>query len=167
MKQKSFAGMRCSIAGALNLIGDRWALLLIRDLSLGLRRYDDLRESIGIPNATLTERLKLLVARNIVERRQYQDRPLRFEYRLTPRGRDLWKVSTALREWGDRWNATGFDAPAVEVVDRLTGRKLVLALVDPKTGSAIPRDRIQYRPGPGADETVRKLLGELNLGVGK
>ena len=56
MRQKSFAGMRCSIAGALELIGDRWALLLIRDLSLGLCRFDDLRESIGIPNATLADR---------------------------------------------------------------------------------------------------------------
>ena len=162
MKHKSFAGMRCSIAGALELIGDRWALLLIRDLSLGLCRYDELRESIGIPNATLAERLKHLIAQGIIERSRYQDRPPRHEYRLTAKGRDLWKVNAALREWGDRWNATGFDAPTVEAIDRTTGRKPVLALVDPKTGAIVSRDRIQFRPGPGADATVRKLLDNLD-----
>ena len=87
MKPKSFAGMHCSIAGALELIGDRWALLVIRDLSLGLRRYDDLRASTGIPAATLAARLKHLQAAGIVERVRYQERPPRDEYRLTPKGR--------------------------------------------------------------------------------
>lgn len=167
MRQKSFAGMRCSIAGALELIGDRWALLLIRDLSLGVCRYDDLRESIGIPNATLSERLKHLVAQDIVERVQYQERPPRHEYRLTAKGRDLWKVNIALREWGDRWNATGLSSPTVDVVDRQTGRNLVLALVDTKTGAAVPRERIQFRPGRGADATIRKRLADLDKAGGK
>ena len=158
MKPKSFAGMRCSIAGALELIGDRWALLVIRDLSLGLRRYDDLRASTGIPAATLAARLKHLAATGIVERVRYQERPPRDEYRLTAKGRDLWKVSVALREWGDRWDASGFGAPTVETVDRQTGRPLVLALVDAETGAAVPLDRVQLRPGPGADDTVRRLL---------
>ena len=94
--------MRCSIAGALELIGDRWALLIIRDLSLGLSRYDDFRASTGIPAATLAARLRHLTASGIVERVRYQQRPPRDEYRLTPMGRDLWQVSLALREWGDR-----------------------------------------------------------------
>jgi DNA-binding HxlR family transcriptional regulator len=165
MKPKSFAGMRCSIAGALELIGDRWTLLLIRDLSLGLRRYDDLRTSISIPDATLATRLKHLTENGIVERTPYQKRPPRDEYRLTAKGRDLWKVSVALREWGDRWDVTGFGVPTVETIDRTTGRKLVLALVDPATGAAVARERVQFRPGPGADDTVRKLLD--NLGTGR
>lgn len=158
MKPKSFAGMRCSIAGALELIGDRWALLVIRDLSLGLSRYDDLRASTGIPAATLAARLKHLSASGIVERVRYQERPPRDEYRLTPKGRDLWKVSVALREWGDAWDASGFGQPTMEMVDCATGRPLILALVDAETGQAIPRDRVQLRPGPGADDTVRRLL---------
>ena len=158
MKPKSFAGMRCSIAGALELIGDRWALLVIRDLSLGLRRYDDLRASTGIPAATLAARLKHLAATGIVERVRYQERPPRDEYRLTAKGRDLWKISVALREWGDRWDASGFGQPAVEMVDRETGRPLVLALIDAETGAAVPLDRAQLRAGPGADDTVRSLL---------
>ena len=96
MKPKSFAGMRCSIAGALELIGDRWSLLLIRDLSLGLSRYDDLRASTGIPAATLAARLKHLAAAGIIERVRYQDRPPRDEYRLTLKGRDLWKKLLSL-----------------------------------------------------------------------
>jgi DNA-binding HxlR family transcriptional regulator len=167
MKAKSFAGMRCSIAGALELIGDRWSLLLIRDLLLGLRRYEDLRASTGIPDATLAARLKHLAVHGIIERSRYQERPPRDEYRLTAKGRDLWKVGVALREWGDRWDATGFGAPTVETVDRATGCKLVLALVDPKTGVAAPRDRIRFRPGPGADEAARRLLDNLENGAGK
>lgn len=158
MKPKSFAGMRCSIAGALELIGDRWALLVIRDLSLGLSRYDDLRASTGIPAATLAARLKHLTAGGIIERVRYQERPPRDKYRLTPKGRDLWKVSVALREWGDRWDASGFGQPTVEMVDRDTGRLLVLALVDAETGEPVPLNRAQVRPGPGADDTVRHLL---------
>ena len=158
MKPKSFAGMRCSIAGALELIGDRWSLLLIRDLTLGLRRYDDLRVSTGIPAATLAARLKHLAAAGIIERVRYQDRPPRDEYRLTVKGRDLWKVSVALREWGDRWDASGFGQPTVEMVDRETGRLVVLAPVDAETGQPVALDHLQLRPGPGADDIVRRLL---------
>lgn len=161
MKSKSFAGMRCPIAGALELIGDRWVFLLIRDLAMGLRRYDEFRESLGIPDATLAARLKQLIENGLAERVRYQDRPPRDEYRLTAKGRDLWKVNTALREWGDRWDATGFGAPTVETIDRVTGRKLVLALVDPETGTVVPRERIQFRAGPGADEMIRARLDGL------
>ena len=82
----------------------------------------------------------------------------RDEYRLTTKGRDLWKVSVALREWGDRWDASGFGQPTVETVDRETGRLLRLALVDAETGEAVPLNRVKLRPGPGADDTVRRLL---------
>ncbi len=165
MKPKSFAGMRCSIAGALELIGDRWALLVIRDLSLGLRRYDDLRASTGIPAATLAARLKHLAAAGIVERVPYQERPPRDEYRLTAKGRDLWKVNVALREWGDRWDASGFGQPTVEAIDRETGRPLTLALVDAETGAAVALNRLKLRPGPGADEAIRRLLQPVSRAV--
>lgn len=164
MKPKSFAGMRCSIAGAMELIGDRWSFLLIRDLFFGLSRYDDLRASTGIPPATLAARLKHLEASGIITRVQYQERPPRDEYRLTPKGRDLWKVSLALREWGDRWDASGFGQPTVETYDQETGRPLVLGLVDPTTGKAVPAHRSALRPGPGADETVRRLLNSDTKG---
>ena len=158
MKSRSFAGMKCSIAGALEHIGDRWAILLIRDLFFGLTRFEDLRASTSIPAATLASRLKHLVESGIVERVQYNERPPRLEYRLTPKGRDLWKVSVALREWGDRWDASGFGAPTIEMVDRMTGRPVELGLVDAETGQAVPANRATLRPGPGADDQVRRLL---------
>ena len=164
MKSKSFAGMRCSIAGAVELIGDRWSFLLIRDLFFGLSRYDDFRASTGIPAATLAARLKHLEASGIIARVQYQERPPRDEYRLTAKGRDLWKVSLALREWGDRWDASGFGQPTVETYDQKTGRTLVLGLVDTSTGKAVPAHRSGLRPGPGADETVRHLLKHAATG---
>ncbi len=166
MRPKSFAGMRCSIAGALEMIGDRWAILLLRDLALGLHRYDELRRSTGIPTTTLATRLRNLEVQRLVERVRYRDRPPRDEYRLTDKGRDLWKVTTALREWGDRWDATGYGAPTIQVVDQETGHELRLALVDPHTGRAVPRERVRYRPGPGADDTVRALIDNLKQGAG-
>jgi DNA-binding HxlR family transcriptional regulator len=165
MKPKSFVGMRCSVAGALEAIGDRWAILVIRDLALGLSHYDELRASLGIPTATLARRLRHLEGHGLVERRRYRERPPRDEYRLTRKGRDLWKVTTALREWGDRWDASGYGAASLELVDRETGRELRLALVDPETGRAVSPDRVRVRPGPAADDDVRALLERLNPGA--
>ncbi len=164
MKAKSFRGMRCSVAGALEAIGDRWAILVLRDLALGLSRYDELQASTGIPTTTLASRLKHLEAQGLVERVRYQARPPRDEYRLTGKGRGLWKVTTALREWGDQWDASGYGAAPLELVDRDTGRELRLALVDPQTGQAVPPARVRLRPGPAADDTIRALLGRLNPG---
>lgn len=158
MKKKSFAGSRCSVAGALEMIGDPWTMLLLRDLVFGLARYDEFRASLGIPNTTLATRLRDLEAHGIIERARYCDRPPRDEYRLTEKGRDLWKVLTALREWGDRWNATGFGAPSMKLIDRRTGRELCLDLIDPTTRRAVPRERVSLQPGPGADASILSLL---------
>src|SRR4051794_5427449 len=99
--------MACSVAGALEAIGDRWGFLLVRDLALGLSRYDELRRSTGIPAQTLAQRLRHLEEAGLVERRPYQERPRRDEYLLTARGRDLWIAVTALCDWGDRWGLHG------------------------------------------------------------
>ena len=85
MKSKGFEGMACSIAGVLDAVGDRWAMLILRDLSLGLKRYDDLRRSTDVTHATLSSRLKHLEENGLIERRQYQTRPDRFEYLLHAR----------------------------------------------------------------------------------
>jgi DNA-binding HxlR family transcriptional regulator len=92
----------CSVARTLEAIGDRWTLLVVRDLFLGLRRFDDLQRDLGVARNVLTDRLTRLVDEGIVERRLYQERPERHEYRLTDKGSDLWPVMISLLKWGDR-----------------------------------------------------------------
>lgn len=158
MKSKSFQGMACSIAGALEAVGDRWAFLILRDLSLGLVRYDELKQSTQIPNTTLSERLKHLEHTGLIEARPYQDNPPRFEYLLTDKGREFGLVLFALAQWGDRWDAAGTGAPPVQFVDHKTGRRVKLAIVDAKSGERVPAEQVEARPGRGADDLVRWRL---------
>jgi DNA-binding HxlR family transcriptional regulator len=98
-------GRPCSIAAALTLVGERWSLLVLRELSLGHHRFDALVRNTGAPRDVLTARLRSLEATGIIERRPYQERPPRFEYHLTDAGRELSPVLHTLRAWGDRWAA--------------------------------------------------------------
>lgn len=96
------------------LIGDRWAMLVIRDVFRGVRRFDELREDLGVSRAVLSDRLKRLVAAGVLERTPYQDHPPRFEYTLSPMGLELSPMLVALLRWGDRWLGDG-DPTAVLV----------------------------------------------------
>jgi DNA-binding HxlR family transcriptional regulator len=158
MKSKSFDGMACSIAGVLEAIGDRWALLILRDLSLGLSRYEDLRRSTGITNATLSDRLKHLEENELIERRRYQLNPERYEYLLTPKGLDTVLVMQALAQVGDKWAVSGNAGPPLKFVDRKTGRTVKLAMVDKETGQRVRAQDLLPQEGPGADELVRWRL---------
>jgi DNA-binding HxlR family transcriptional regulator len=158
MKSKSFDGMACSIAGVLEAIGDRWAVLILRDLSLGLSRYEDLRRSTGITNATLSERLKHLEENELIERRRYQLNPERYQYLLTPKGLDTVLVMQALAQVGDKWAVSGNAGPPLKFVDRKTGRTVKLAMVDKETGQRVRAQDLLPQEGPGADELVRWRL---------
>ncbi|MEU2347726.1 helix-turn-helix domain-containing protein [Modestobacter sp. NPDC049651] len=96
-------GRFCSIAAALEVVGDRWSLLAVREVSLGNHRFNEILAGTGAPRDRLTARLKALVAAGVLERRQYSDAPPRFDYHLTRSGRDLLPVLRSLMEWGDRW----------------------------------------------------------------
>ena len=100
-------GPNCSIARALEVIGERWTLLILRDAFLGVRRFDDFQRSLGVARNVLNTRLQRLVDAGLVERRLYQERPERFEYRLTERGSDLYLVMLAMLRFGDDWLAGG------------------------------------------------------------
>jgi len=91
----------CSVAGALDVVGEKWSLLVVRELVLGVRRFNDIAANTGAPRDILTARLRRLEDMGIVERQQYCDRPLRYEYLLTKAGRDLRPVIMALKHWGD------------------------------------------------------------------
>ncbi|MFD7029157.1 winged helix-turn-helix transcriptional regulator [Streptomyces sp. NPDC059917] len=93
----------CAIAQALDVVGDWWTLLIVRDAARGVARFDAFQRELGMSRKVLTERLRLLVEADVLTREPYQDRPVRHEYRLTPRGRALLPVLVALQDWGDTW----------------------------------------------------------------
>jgi len=160
MKSNSFDGMVCSIAGVLDVVGDRWAVLILRDLLLGLRRYEDLRTSTGVTNATLSDRLRLLAENELIVRRQYQSGPDRYEYLPTRRGKDLALVIQALAQVGDKWEVAGDAGPPLKFVNRKTGRAVKLALVDEKSGETVRFRDVRVEPGPGADDLIRWRLSK-------
>ncbi|HVF54449.1 MAG TPA: helix-turn-helix domain-containing protein [Actinomycetota bacterium] len=97
----------CSVARTLDLVGDRWSILILRDAFYGVRRFEDFQHDLGIARNVLAARLKKFVESGVMERRAYQDRPPRYEYRLTPKGRELLPVMLAMMAWGDKWTSEG------------------------------------------------------------
>ena len=158
MRSKGFDGMVCSIAGVMSAIGDRWGLLILRDLVLGLSRYEDFRQSTGVTNATLSDRLKHLEAGGLVGRRRYQTNPERFEYHLTPTGWQIAPLMQVLAQIGDRMGVSGADAPPLKFVNRETGAEIRTAFIDQETGKEITAGNLAIEPGPGADHLVRWRL---------
>lgn len=101
------AGVGCSIESSLDIVGDRWTILILRDVFRGLHRFDEIRRDLQIPRAVLSERLRRLVDHGVLRRRVYQERPVRHEYRLTAMGRELSPILVSLMKWGDRWLSEG------------------------------------------------------------
>ena len=120
MTPARFSAMECSIARTLDVIGERWSLLIVRDAFYGLRRFDDFRRDLGIARNILTDRLATLTELGVFERRQYEQRPPRYEYVLTEKGRDLLPVILAMMKWGDRWES---DEPPVTLTHLACGHE--------------------------------------------
>ena len=117
----------CSVARTLDIVGEKWALLAVREVFLGNRKFDEMVRRTGAPRDTLAARLRTLVGAGILERRQYREHPARYEYRLTDAGRDLYPVITTLMRWGDKYLA-GDDGPPL-VLEHSCGHRLVAQLV--------------------------------------
>ena len=147
MRRTSFEDMHCSIAQALELVGEWWTLLVVRDLLMGVSRFDALQERLGISRNILTDRLRTLEDAGIVERHPYQHRPERFDYRLTEKGRDLWLVVNAMREWGDRWAAP--NGPPVEMVHRRCGHVTSAVPACSACGETLEYRDLRMVEGPG------------------
>jgi DNA-binding HxlR family transcriptional regulator len=103
MRRASFSDMNCSIAQALEVVGEWWTLLILRDALLGVTRFDEFQSRLGIARNILTTRLDTLVEAGLLERRTYDEARGRADYVLTRKGKALWPVLTALRQWGDEW----------------------------------------------------------------
>lgn len=138
-------GRPCSVASALALVGEKWALLAVREILLGNRRFDAIARNTGAPRDILTTRLRALEAAGILERRPYQDRPPRHEYHLTPPGRALQPVLQTLAAWGDRW----VEAPP-PVVFRHEDHALDAVLVCRECGEEVAPGSVRpHRHAPG------------------
>ena len=137
----------CSIAATLEAVGDRWTLLILRDLFRGVRRFEALHRDLGIARNLLTNRLHRLADLGMVHRVPYHDRPVRHEYRLTTKGADLSPALVALMHWGDRWYAT--DGPPTLLVHDACGTPLDQAVSCPSCDESVTPHHIRSRPGPG------------------
>jgi DNA-binding HxlR family transcriptional regulator len=146
MLGNTYDGQVCSIARSLELIGERWTILIIRDAFLGVRRFDDFQRSLGIARNVLQGRLERLVGSEILERVRYQEHPNRFEYRLTEKGLDLWPVVVALLAWGDRHLAPA--GPPVMLEHRGCGGRVNDRRICESCGALLGPREVSARPGP-------------------
>jgi DNA-binding HxlR family transcriptional regulator len=160
--KQSFANMPCSIARSLHVIGERWTLLILRDLFVGMARFEDIRRDLGIASNVLAARLATLERNGVVERRQYQIAPVREEYRLTAKGLDLYPVIAALIAWGDRWLS---DAPPVLTVHHDCGHATTAKTVCTRCGEALTAANTSAAIGPGADPGLgTAVIGDYLIG---
>ena len=155
MRQTSFADIHCSLARSLEVIGDWWSPLILRDIHLGLTRFDELVADLGISRGLLAVRLETLVDGGVVERVEYRAHPPRYEYRLTEAGRDLVPVLLALTAWGDRWHSLD-GAPIV--ARHRCGSTAAPAIVCAHCGESITDDGMRYEAGPGGQVANGTML---------
>jgi DNA-binding HxlR family transcriptional regulator len=148
MKKISFSDMRCSLARSLEMIGDWWTPLIVRDIFLGVTRFDDLAEDLGISRNLLTRRLKHLVTNGVLVRQTYRTRPVRHDYRLTDAGADLIPAILALTAWGDRW-AQPAEGQPMAFLHRTCGMVFEARVTCSGCGAAIKAGDVTALPGPG------------------
>ncbi|MEV0981330.1 helix-turn-helix domain-containing protein [Streptomyces sp. NPDC049915] len=154
MRRTSFAGWPCSIARTVDLLGDAWTLLVLREIFYGESRFDGFIDSLGIARNTLTDRLRRLEDAGLLERRAYQTEPVRHAYLPTQKGRDFFGVLAALNAWGDRWLA---DDEGVPVVMRHTvcGHDTRARVVCSSCGEPLDSEDVTVRTGPGYPARLR------------
>lgn len=146
--RRDYPDQICSIAKSLEVIGERWSLLIVRDVFNGNRRFGEIQASLGVARNVLSARLQRLLDEDILERRQYQENPDRYEYFLTAKGLDLWPTLIALLNWGDRYSPTP-DGPPKVILHKVCGGRVSDRGTCEDCGKVLhARDAIQI-PGPG------------------
>ncbi|MQY04950.1 winged helix-turn-helix transcriptional regulator [Actinomadura macrotermitis] len=144
---RTYDSQNCSIARSLEVVGDRWTLLVIRSALEGVRRFDDYQDALGVARNILADRLTRLCDEGVLRRVPYQERPVRYEYRLTRKGLELWPAMMVLLLWGDRHYAP--DGPPLIVGHRGCAGSLTPALTCSSCGAALGPGEVESRPGPG------------------
>jgi DNA-binding HxlR family transcriptional regulator len=145
---RTYDTQACSMARSLEVVGERWTLLILRDIFLGIRKFEDLHRSLGVARNILQARLELLTEEGVVEKRPYQEG--RFEYCLTPKGRELWPALMALLRWGDRYYAP-HGRPRL-IKHRECGGEVTEHLTCEKCGESLTLQDVYWEWGPGAKE---------------
>lgn len=145
MRRTSLAQAVCPIARCVDAVGDWWIILILRNALLGQTRFDEFQRHIGIAPNMLTRRLRTLVEGGLLERHRYQERPVRYEYRMTEKGRDFVPVLVAMAGWGNRWLA---EEQTLRMVDSATGMPVDPVLIDRATGRPLTADNIRVEQAP-------------------
>lgn len=150
---RTYAHQRCSVARALEVVGDRWTLLIVRDALRGATRFEDFRRSLGVAHNVLSDRLARLTSDGILERRRYQTRPDRYDYHVTQKAIDLWPVVMSLLLWGDRYLAP--DGPPLLTRHRGCGGQLTPRFTCTDCGASLGPAEVELLPRPDrADDAV-------------
>ena len=148
MKRTSFRNWPCSLARSVDLLGDWWTPLVLREACFGARRFEEFQQSLGIGRNVLAARLRRLVGAGLLLRRKYQDRPRRYEYVLSESGRDFVGVLAALMRWGDRWLDRG-KGPPVQLRHRRCGAPTHAEVVCAECGEPLALADLDFELGPG------------------
>lgn len=148
MQRTDFAEMACSIARSVAVAGEPWSPLVIRDVYVGINRFEDMQRDLGISRKVLAERLKHLTEAGLFERRQYSERPPRHEYLLTDKGREFVDVLMAMVAWGDRWTA-GDAGPPILYRHRACGEVTHVVPHCAVCGEEMHAGDVDIEPGPG------------------
>jgi DNA-binding HxlR family transcriptional regulator len=138
----------CSIATTLEVVGERWSLLIVREILLGVRRFDEIQSDLGVARNVLQSRLERLLEHGVLEKRRYHERPERYEYLLTDKGLDLWPAVIALMQWGDRYGAPG--GPPTVLEHRECGGAVDPHRLCTSCGARLTARDVIAHPGPGA-----------------
>jgi DNA-binding HxlR family transcriptional regulator len=154
VERKSFSNMHCSVAQCLEVVGEWWSLLIVRDSFFGVTRFDDFQERLGISRNVLNQRLDHLVQAGVLVKVPYREHPPRHDYRLTDKGRDLWPVITTMRQWGDKHAAP--DGSPLQLIHKDCGEISHALLTCSTCGKTIGPKDVRAISGPGA---VEPLIG--------
>lgn len=162
MTRTSLREVTCSIARTVDVLSDAWAWLIVRDAFIGVCRFDDLQEDLGISRKVLAQRLNDLVEAAVLDKHQYADGPARFEYKLTDKGNDLVPILAALMGWGDRWEPTDGGPPLYIQHQQCSTNHVTVTCDD--CGEPATADALTIRPGPGGSvrpgtAIIGKLIG--------
>jgi DNA-binding HxlR family transcriptional regulator len=154
MKRTSLSRWPCSIAKTMDIFGDRWTTLVLREAFYGFGKFDELQSELGIARNTLADRLRRLTSEGLLEKKLYDTNPRRYEYVLTEKGRDFWPVMLAMSAWGDRW-LVGDEGHPVTIHHDTCGHDTHAEVVCAVCGEPLRAGETSMRMGPGYPEALK------------